>query len=274
MSRERPSVRGVRHAQALALRSATVERPHITRVHWDVSGRCQSPVFVERVARPDARGLERVVAVPRDGYLATMQYLVPCRVCPPCLKARSRHWRERASSETGVTALMGMRTWFVTLTLSPEQRIVFTYRAAKRARLRGEDYDDLSPRRRFQMLNDAVSPEITKWLKRVRKGRKVKRWNSETKEFEMVQEPVVRFRYLVIAEEHEDGFPHWHLLIHETDTVLKDRMRREWFPRFGFTDFRLVKEGRHAAYYVTKYATKSALARVRASVNYGNGLTP
>ena len=42
--------------------------------------------------------------------------------------------------------------------------------------------------------------------------------------------------------------------------------------KLGFTSFKLVEPASSTASYVTKYLTKSALARVRASVHYGTGL--
>jgi hypothetical protein len=233
-------------------------------VEWPISGRCEKPVMIETWEPPLIKsGKSRTSA---QGSPSRTYIEAPCRQCRPCLKARAREWREKARFETVWAADKGCRTWFVTLTLSPEERYRAGVIASRRTKLlRSEEIDGLSARRQFQALHNAVSPWITKWLKRVRKG-----LASEG-------ETPVRFRYLLIAEEHKDGFPHWHLLMHElypSEPLLKERMRREWFPRHGFTRFKVVANTDLATWYVTKYATKSSLARVRASVNYGNGLTP
>src|SRR5205814_1472707 len=79
-----------------------------------------------------------------------------------------------------------------------------------------------------------------------------------------------RFRYLLIAEAHKSGVPHFHMLLHEPDvanTVRHATLRDQW--RYGFTNFKLVSDPR-AAGYIAKYLAKDALARVRASKDYGS----
>lgn len=94
-----------------------------------------------------------------------------------------------------------------------------------------------------------------------------------------------RIRYVIVCERHVSGDPHFHVLLHELnggDAVLykhlagrqdvKDYVPAPW--REGFTNWQLVGDrdeldGKRAAYYVAKYLSKSALARVRASKRYG-----
>ena len=66
------------------------------------------------------------------------------------------------------------------------------------------------------------------------------------------------------------------MLIHEKDPTkpLRHAQLKDCW-RVGFTNFKLVKETperplERAAFYVTKYLSKSSLARVRASMGYKN----
>jgi hypothetical protein len=93
--------------------------------------------------------------------------------------------------------------------------------------------------------------EITKFLKRLRK------------------ESGARLRYMCVAEEHADGDPHWHVLLHEVSgDVRKRSIQAQW--KLGFSAAKLVdtSSGRAAA-YPCKYLSKSIAARVRASIRYG-----
>jgi len=124
------------------------------------------------------------------------------------------------------------RTWFCTYTVAPEHRL--------RA-------DILSVGTPLQ----EISKWWTKYVKRVRK------------------QSGVLLKTLVVSEEHADGFPHLHALIHEVgpedERVTKRALQLQW--PYGFTCVRLADKD--DVRYVCKYLTKSALRRVRASVRYG-----
>lgn len=143
-----------------------------------------------------------------------------------------------------------VRTWFGTLTLSPDQH----HRVAAACRLQasrnGDDFDTFDQERQFALRHKCISREITLYLKRVRK-----RAGED-------------LRFVCVAEEHKTGLPHYHLLVHEGQaTTLTWRiLSEEW--RVGFSQWKLVKDTR-AAGYVTKYLSKSSKARVRASLDYG-----
>ena len=181
---------------------------------------------------------------------------VRCRKCEPCLKAKSAFWKLRAMAEIGLSA----RTWFVTLTWHPDARLRADY-AADLALVRS-GVREPTPQERFGARLKAMQPEVTRWLQRIRKGLRTG------------GEQPVSFRYLLVWEEHKDGFPHAHLLIHERagQTLTHRRISREW--KCGFEKTRLVNTAdpqdlhRHAA-YVCKYIAKSMLSRVRASEAYG-----
>lgn len=96
-----------------------------------------------------------------------------------------------------------------------------------------------------------VSKELTKYFKRLRKKG-------------------AEFRFVLVAEAHKDGYPHFHALLHERDAVItKSTLQGEW--PYGFTTCKLVKDER-AAHYVAKYLAKDARTRIRASLHYGQSV--
>lgn len=181
----------------------------------------------------------------------TVELTTKCRRCPPCLKARSQEWTYRAKRELAAAA----RTWFGTMTLRPEEHYLASCRWEV-ARV-GRSWRELSASEQFAAEQEIVGIEITKWLKRVRK------------------ESGAPLRYLLVAEAHKSGLPHYHVLVHEVSPQLQvgERvLRRQW--KLGHSKFNLV-EGGASARYVAKYLAKAHDARVRASVRYGKiGLTP
>jgi len=155
------------------------------------------------------------------------------RKCHNCLKRRSRLWAARAFNEVR----MSSRTWFVTFTVNPEHRVRAKILAQRK-------YGDES----FSSVAKIISSWYTLFMKRVRK-------NSGAK-----------LRYLMAIEEHKDGFPHLHALVHEMGVPLTKReLQAEW--PYGFTNCKLTDPA--ASRYVTKYLAKSQMARVRASLKYG-----
>lgn len=184
---------------------------------------------------------------PAPRELGTVEIGVRCRKCAPCLRHRRRLWTARCVDEI----VPSTRNWFATLTVKPEQRFLASCEAAIRAKRAGHgEWSCLSHDDQFPWLCKVLGEEITLWLKRVRKA------------------SGARFRYLLIAEPHKDGFPHFHALIHErSGTVTKRHLENCW--RFGYSQFRLVDSDIRTARYVSKYLAKDARARVRASVRYG-----
>ena len=197
---------------------------------------CEHPVPRHGISLPDP-----IVG----GRKRTVEVHARCRKCPSCLSHRRRLWTARAIDEVAAAP----RTWFGTLTVSPEHR--WRYRLAadllEHEAISSEDHAELV----FRCMADLVGKEVTKMFKRLR-------------------ESGAQFRYLLVAEAHKDGFPHYHLLLHEVEApIRKAALEPQW--RLGFSQWRLVGQEPGAARYVCKYLNKTLLCRVRGSQRYGRG---
>lgn len=209
---------------------------------WHFEGDCTSPAVMRLAGRPD-KVLVGLGIEPDRAYVGYLHGR--CRKCEMCLKHRSRLWAARAVDEIKCAN----RTWFGTLTVRPDDRVRLAYEAQLRISRGGSDWLTLTESEKFYETCRSISPELTKFIKRTRK-------NSG-----------VPLRYLLVVEAHKDGFPHFHCLVHESDgPVRKAVLDGAW--KLGFSQFRLVKDA-GAAWYACKYLSKSALARIRASEQYG-----
>jgi len=208
------------------------------------AGDCEAPAYMYLVGLPDP--VLHQLGIPQ--LPRTSQHLyVRCRRCAPCLKQRGRVWRARAIAETNAA----QRTWFGTLTLAPDRATQARFAAFRPVQDGINDYGDTSDH--FKRMVDFVNPEITRFLKRVRK-------NTDA-----------ALRYLLVTEAHKSGVPHWHCLIHEyAGKAPKRDLHTAW--RYGFSHFKLVDSNTRQISYVCKYLAKSAIARIRASRNYGAAL--
>lgn len=229
-----------------------IERPTPSTFKVDYAGNCQNPVTIFR----DGVSLHkttrsRVYGTATERPVMT-ELEVPCRKCDNCLRRRAAHWRMRANSEWQAAS----RTWFGTLTLRPDIHFRVTaecrLRWAKALEPEDRDFDTFPPERQFAERHSVISKEITRFVKRIRES------------------SGAELRLLCIAEEHKSGLPHYHMLIHEANpqtSISKAQLEAGW--KWGFSHWRLVKDAR-AASYATKYLSKSSMARVRASLDYGN----
>lgn len=212
---------------------------------WDIAGRCQRPHPVELYAAPSPRTGKYIFVGPGHPKPLRIILHTRCRKCDACLRQRRLLWTDRARNECSLAT----RTWFGTMTLKPAERTLCLARVREREARQCTDFDALAPGEQFTALHRDIGRELTKWLKRVRKA-------SEA-----------QLRYLLVAEAHQDGFPHYHCLIHERSGMVGERTLREKWDH-GFSMFKLVHDRKEAA-YVCKYLSKSARARVRASGAYG-----
>lgn len=159
---------------------------------------------------------------------------VRCRRCEGCLRLRQYSWMARAAHEQA----FAQRTWFVTLTYGPDHRAAIM-RSASQAK---------SGKPTSKRLITASGRYVSGLCKTLRK-----------RGFE--------FRYIFCPELHQNGFPHWHGLIHCDDELKWAHLTSAWSA--GFSVVKLVRDA-NALKYVTKYLSKYKLGRVRASLHYGD----
>lgn len=262
-----------------------------TRIYWNVSGngrlQCQKPVYREYLGADPVGYDYRTDRAQGRINTRSLELDTRCRRCVPCLEARKLLWRGRARTEIALSS----RTWFGTLTLSPDMQNLAMYRARLRLAKSGIQWEQLSREEQFAERVANINPEITKWLKRVRKESSVKTRQLARKEAgckatrgqrcncHPLAAYSVTLKYLQVVEEHlgggaHHGLPHFHFLIHEVNEnrpVRHSVLSAKW--SMGHTDFELIPSpengGNRYANYVTKYLTKSFLCRARASLKYG-----
>lgn len=240
----------------------TRDRVIHSHMEWNVAGNCNKPLTVEVKSRPELkRDKAQVMDARGHTQLATLE--VRCRQCENCLRARAAHWRMRALAEWAFSP----RSWLCTLTLTPDAQFLLNSRARRSIDAQGLDLDALPASDKFDLLSRELGKLVTLYLKRLRKG------EIGTGTVAAPQYPPAQFRYLMVTEAHKSGLPHCHILLHELsidNPVRYSTICHHW--KLGFSDAKLVKD-RRAATYVTKYLTKSHLARARASVGYGDPST-
>lgn len=239
--RKRKDFSDMRFLIAHALSNGAIMTSEMT-CEWNIAASCSSPYRAEWHA-PPPKGMYLGPGSP--GSL-TLVLHTRCRKCDRCRRARAALWRMRAEQEMRISC----RTWFATFTLAPSD--MFYYLSKARCAAGYRDYDALSQSEKFTRLCWAISPAFTKMFKRLRKNTGAK------------------FKYLLVAEAHKSGLPHYHALFHEKNPhkPLRYRALRAEWPH-GFDAFKLAEKWRPA--YVCKYLTKVLPVRVRASQHYGSG---
>lgn len=260
-------------ASAVSAGNAVMLSP--MRWRWDLASHCDSPINFELFGRPaqwtnDAlikrgvaprmvrklistglirpdRALDGFRYDPGSDHPLLLELIVPCRRCGPCLRRRAWQWRMKALEEMRAAS----RTWFLTLTLSPDQHFRVLSVARNACHERSTRFEELSEADQFAARVAACTPDITRYVKRVRK------------------ESGAPLRYLLVAERHESGLPHFHALLHEVSAAMPVRKRTlqgQWL--LGFSQVKLTTD-EAAAWYVCKYLTKELATRVRSSLRYG-----
>ena len=206
----------------------------------DVSRDCSSPRYVEVSYTDQHRSKWRT-------WRGNVEYSVACRQCRNCLERRRRHWQARIVKELR----QADRSWFGTLTIEPENAFLASLRAQKEMARREVLWTDMTEKERFNATVNALSGDITLFLKRVRK-------NSGA-----------HVRYCLVAESHKSGVPHFHAVIHHRVVPVRHKTLKDAW-RLGFSDFKLVDENTKVARYIAKYLAKALGSRVRASARYGD----
>jgi len=246
---------------------------------WVLAGRCSSPRSFTIGAKPQRREVRYAVAktgafsyerlVP-EGYVPrkwdrklSLHMTVRCRKCDVCRKYRQWVWSMRAEQE----ARLSHRQWMVTLTFKPEEHYLMGCEIERdlnknRGSVTALDHesgeivdqpyvslDSLSLREQFGLRQKYAGAYVTRWFKRLRKAG-------------------YGFRYLCVAEAHQSGLPHFHVVVHEIGSPIRHKVFKETWPH-GFTKVKLCDGSPRAVEYVTKYVAKNGAARVRASIRYG-----
>lgn len=250
------------------------ERKSISKFEWVLSADCESPHIVELYGRPQQWSNSLLHGLPANFRKAFLEpkwgfnrepvkgyewstgrnhplwfiLTVACRKCHTCRAKRAAQWREKARSELSRAS----RTWFCTFTLSPDEQFRFKTMARVADHRNGDLFEQRTEEDKFRRVCDMIGPEITRYVKRVRK------------------QSGAPLRYLFVTEKHISGDPHFHALIHEVNAGMPLRkavLKEQWL--LGFTRFKLVDEPRNAAWYLCKYISKEAATRVRCSLRYG-----
>lgn len=264
----KPSFEAVKAVAALP----GVQRKSLTRFEADFSNRCESPVDVRLDAHPSTsrivvpsmldasvqaqipRDVDHLI-VPSKEFLSArgmshplfVDIQVRCRKCRACLRTRALLWAHKAQEEIREWP----RTWFATYTGTPQQHWEWEMRASTQRRDSGHEFIAQDDDAKFFGICSAAGPDLTRYVKRVRKA------------------TGAPLRYFIVAERHASGLPHWHALIHEVDSskpIRKAVLKEQW--PHGFSRFKLV-ENPGAAWYLCKYLSKDIGTRVRASLRYG-----
>lgn len=248
---ERPAS-DVKASTIAALQSGKGKLLTPTYATVDYSGWCQAALVLDQAGFGHFRMGPK--GVPVWESKRTLSMLVRCRKCAGCLKERRMMWTARAVKEWKNST----RTWFVTLTLRPDEHYKLQTGVRIAARKDGVDYDTLEPRDRLSRVLVAYRRVMDLYLMRLRSGASSKGWD------------VAQFRYLWVPEPHKSGAIHFHMLLHEVSEdmpLVKRRIEGLW--DLGFTKVKQVTSEREAR-YVTKYLGKHHFeGRVRASKKYG-----
>ena len=249
----------------------------------DLHGDCLDPVRIGAhsydVRWPMAEGVLDATAVPVSVKSLHAVRSVRCRSCIKCRWAKRNFWGLAGMKMTQETSDQGNRTWFMTLTISPEAAAEFAGRAMyKHPEIERESWRKTEPvtyfckRRRkqvtvdafvcdarFDALREVFTTEAQRYFKRLRGKRGAH-----------------RFKYVLVFERHKSGLPHAHILLHECNgPILKSWLVAKW--PWGFVQANLVggrarnaASPHKAAWYVSKYLTKSHQSRLIASIGYSS----
>lgn len=234
------------------------KRTSLNRLEWACHGNCENPWFTECYSRPrtheasgdpwrpDKHFVFKGGAMPMCVVISTR-----CRKCEKCRTARSNEWRYRVREELRRAG----RSWFGTLTLSPQAHYRILSLARAHAAATAVPWNTLTDEERFRRVALTSLKEVTLYTKRVRKQAKVP------------------LRFITVTERHKSGLPHFHMLVHEVELkpVTHRILSGQW--HLGFEKWRLVPhEDLNSARYICKYISKDAQTRIRASQHYGKSI--
>lgn len=230
-------------------RSQTVVSAELQKLMWPSKGPFKDIILEDRPV--GGKGRRYITVDGRKNTVLRLDLLTPCRRCDHCRSRRRNLWVMRAKAEIDFAP----RTWFGTFTLRPDEQFRTLTIARQKLARQGIDFDTLDFGDQFREHAAVAFREVTTYLKRVRKHYGPK-----------------SLRYLWVCEAHKTGLPHFHALLHETDTdrpLRHDVLTSQW--KLGFSQLRLASD-KSPSFYVAKYLAKDLATRVRASQGYGHGL--
>lgn len=251
MKRPMPYSAGARTLGEKLVSGARLERKGVVSWEIDAAGSCENPVGFSQTYRGGSGVAERRRRNRHGDRALFLDGTGRCRQCDACRRYRRAVWRNRCYDELGRAS----RTWWGTLTMRPEVRSLVTTEAMVASYSSGVDYAALSDADRGQRVGRVFGQRVQQFLKRVRKVSRAK------------------LRYMLVGEQHADGYPHVHILLHEASKPCAKRvLEGAW--RDGFSKWRLVQADDNSrlkvSAYITKYMLKSSGARIRASRRYGS----
>lgn len=214
-----------------------------------------------------------------------------CRKCDACMRNRRVEWAYRGHKETRRSP----RTWFVTVTLKPENMawVLSTAKADRELATRKYEqdvklfFDARENERRYGVVCELKHPRPVRSefdfqasaANRLLRNqfRALRQGGWYTKDGKRMQHAPTKFRYLVVWEKHTGdgiyrGLPHAHMLLHEDPN--SPPVKKGWIEatlgKCGHVKPRLVASVVKAAWYCVKYLTKVDEAKILASPNYGS----
>lgn len=226
--------------------TADNQRISDTTFRRKLAGDCINPKYIEIVGRDEPPSMSaKMVVVTSKNATAVQEYFVRCRKCMNCRRAKMKLWQARAIEES----TRSLFNWFITLTFAPKWRTEVEYKASLALERRGYK-QPYTNKVWCDQLARVAGCEVTKFLKRVRKNN-----------------PSTYIRYILVTEFHKDGFPHFHMIIHENKGhITKENIQGQW--TVGFSNCKSMNDLKRI-FYITKYVGKDLTTRVRASINYG-----
>ena len=201
-----------------ALQAGAVRRS-MSKIAWDISAGCRRPVVRDRFARPPGHDL---LVAPGRPIPIWCEMSMKCSNCEVCLRKRASLWRRRAMQEIAESE----RTWFVTLTLRPEEQYRALAAGLRKAGFDGEPCDE------FRARVVEIGAWLTLALKRLRK------------------KTGARLHYVVVYERHKTGLPHVHLLIHEQDRGGVKYADIQYMWPHGYISAKLVADNKQAGEWI------------------------
>jgi len=252
----------------------------------DLSMNCEDPITVDVWGRYDRKG-RQVTAIFVD-------IITRCRQCENCLKNKARMWTARACTEY----VRAPATYMMTLTVRPEMHYFFDarmqqplYRGTKMVRDAVGPLHGLAPATLFKLRAREIGYEVTDMLKRIRKRAPYRyllvaerHGGNEHSEvfgrphFHLLMHEKYASPALILPDDwqihkgpceagckHRSGKP----LLHKVDGEVHDHafVRTQW--PYGYTKVVRCMDLKSAV-YVCKYVSKDPMARVRASIGYGD----